>query len=137
VRKWGAPTVLWMGLGFWALLFFLTPMVYQMGIVLGGLVVAATAIPASLTGVSLSTWISLKAKDQQGMAAGAAQRAAALGEFLAPATAGFFYEIWYGLPYWVGSLLLFLGAMAIFIGEKYDAFLDQRSAGSAQAGTGS
>jgi hypothetical protein len=88
--------------------------VYQIGILVGGVVVAATAIPASLVGVGLSTWISrLAGPKGQGQAAGATQAAVALGEFVGPALAGTLYMQAYGLPYQVGAGLLLLAGMSV------------------------
>ena len=68
---------------------------------------AATAIPVSLSNVSLSTWLSRRAgPDGQGRLNGAAQSALATGEVLGPLAAGWLYSQFYGLPYLVASALL-------------------------------
>lgn len=107
VGRLGELRTLALGLGLWALAFLLSPPAYGWGVLPGGLVVAATAVPVSLANVSLSTWLSRRAgPDGQGRVNGAAQSAMALGEVLGPASAGSLYTMYYGLPYQVGAVLL-------------------------------
>ena len=107
VGRLGELRTLVLGLVLWAMAFALTPSVYLWGVVPGGIVVAATAIPVSLSNVSLSTWLSRRAgPDGQGRLNGAAQSALATGEVLGPLAAGWLYSQFYGLPYLVASALL-------------------------------
>ncbi|MDP2304757.1 MAG: MFS transporter [Pseudomonadota bacterium] len=113
VGRLGETRTLRLGLLMWAGCFALTPPVYALGIVPGGLAVALTAIPVSLTSVGLATWISRTAGPaEQGRASGAAQSSLALGEFIGPAVAGTLYTRWYGLPYEAGAVLLVGAAIA-------------------------
>lgn len=111
VERVGDRRALLVGLLLWALAFSLTPPVYRIGVLPGGLAVACTAVPVSLAGVGLATWISRRAGPAaQGRATGATQGAIALGEFLGPAVAGALYVQHYGLPYYVAAGLLLLAA---------------------------
>lgn len=112
VGRLGPKTAVLGGLGLWAVAFLCTPAVYQMEIIVGAGVIACTAIPASLVGVGLSTWISrLAGPHGQGRAVGATQSAIALGEFMGPALSGWLYGYAYGLPYQVGAGFLVLAAL--------------------------
>ena len=107
VDRLGERRALVLGLARWVVAFALTPAVYRLGVLPGGLAVAATAIPVSLTGVSLASWLSRRAgADGQGQMNGAVQSAMALGEVLGPAASGWLYTRAYGLPYQVGAALL-------------------------------
>lgn len=115
VARFGDLPTARVGLALWAVAFALTPPVYRLGIVPGGLAVALTAIPVSLAGVGLATWISRTAgPSRQGAASGATQSAMALGEFVGPALAGALFTRWYGLPYLVGAGVLAVGFAAAF-----------------------
>lgn len=107
VGRLGELRTLTLGLLLWALAFTLTPAVYLWGVVPGGIVVAATAIPVSLSNVSLSAWLSRRAGPHgQGRVNGAAQSALATGEVLGPLAAGWLYSQFYGLPYLAAAALL-------------------------------
>jgi DHA1 family tetracycline resistance protein-like MFS transporter len=114
-------TELWglrLGLLLWAIAFACTPPVYVAGLLPGALVIALTAVPVSVAGVSLATWISKRAgAEGQGRALGLAQSAQAAGEFIGPAAAGALYELRYGLPYEVGAVVL-LGALGLSFGLR-------------------
>ena len=114
VERLGERPALAFGLLAWAVAFSLTPPVYRIGVVPGAFAVMLTAIPVSITSVALVTWVSRRAgRDAQGRATGALTAAAAVGEFVGPASAGSFYERWYGLPYLVAAGCLALVALLV------------------------
>jgi DHA1 family tetracycline resistance protein-like MFS transporter len=111
VARIGETRAITLGLVLWAVAFVVTPWVYAHGIVAGGLIVALTAVPVSLAGVGLATWISRTAgPEAQGRATGAAQSAMALGEFVGPAVSGTLYAQSYAWPYWTAAGLLLVAA---------------------------
>lgn len=107
VPRFGERRLLIVGLATWAAAFLATPTAYVSGLAACVVVLIATAAAAGLTSTALGSLVSRTVpEDAQGRGFGLYASAAAVGEFVGPATAGLLYERSYAWPYFAGTALL-------------------------------
>lgn len=112
-KKFGERRLLITGSTFVGIALATTPLIGQLGIyslmLLWGV---GLAIGSGLTNPSLSSLISQSVdKGEQGEALGMAQSISALGRVIGPSIAGVLFERSVGLPFWLGSGIVFIAAI--------------------------
>ncbi|NBV50097.1 MFS transporter [bacterium] len=112
-KRFGEKKLLVVGPALVALAFFLIPEIGWSGVYGGMLLVAI--IMASGTGIthpSLSSLLSRSVDaDEQGGTLGLGQSLAALGRVLGPSVSGLLFQVYPGLPFWTGSILLLITSL--------------------------
>lgn len=113
VPRFGERPLLVVGLATWAAAFVVTPTAYVSGLAACVVVLIATAAAAGLTSTALGSLVSRTVPhDAQGRGFGLYASAAAIGEFVGPASAGLLYERSFAWPYFVGTAVLVTALVA-------------------------
>lgn len=107
VKRFGEPILLQIGLAASALALFLTPLCSSTGQLLGCLTLLAVGF-GTLRPVLFGTASILTSPERQGAVLGVLQGAGSLGRVAGPLLGGWLLDHGAGLPFWAGTLLLFL-----------------------------
>ena len=112
-KRFGEQKLLMIGPALVGFAFFLIPWIGISGFYGGMLMVAVLmACGTGITHPSLSSLLSRYVDpDEQGGSLGLGQSLAALGRVLGPSISGLLFQVYPGLPFWVGSVFLALTAM--------------------------
>lgn len=116
-QKFGEKKLLFFGPALVGLSFFVIPFIGWSGVYFGMLGIAIVmACGSGVTYPSLSSLLSRAVDpDEQGGTLGLGQSLAALGRVLGPSISGLLFQIYPGLPFWTGSVLLTLTAFLAFL----------------------
>lgn len=116
-KRFGEQRLLMIGPALVGLAFFLIPWIGIAGFYGGMLMVAVVmACGTGITHPSLSSLLSRCVDpDEQGGSLGLGQSLAALGRVLGPSVSGLLFQIYPGLPFWLGSLFLALTSVLALV----------------------
>lgn len=116
-KRFGEKKLLFFGPALVGLSFFVIPFIGWSGVYFGMLGIAIVmACGSGVTYPSLSSLLSRAVDpDEQGGTLGLGQSLAALGRVLGPSVSGLLFQIYPGLPFWTGSVLLTLTAFLAFL----------------------
>jgi len=116
-KRFGEQKLLLVGPALVGFSFFVIPFIGWSGVYLGMLGIAVVmACGSGVTYPSLSSLLSRAVDpDEQGGTLGLGQSLAALGRVLGPSVSGLLFQVYPGLPFWTGSLLLTLTAWLAFL----------------------
>lgn len=108
-RLFGERRLLMVGTWLIGFCFLLIPFIGMSGVFALMLVISATmAVGTSITNPSLSSLLSQAAlPEEQGGTLGMGQSLGALGRVIGPAMSGSLFQIYQGLPFWIGAGLMF------------------------------